>query len=216
MGKLRPYHLKPYDENISQAHADFLDWVQTTLNALVGQKLNTTGQGFAGLQNPTLNPATQLASIGGRTSIHGSNAAITSPTATSITFNWDGTNGSTVFILSKDDGTSTTPIVGSQNITGLTNGHTFTFYPYYDVISGNIRFVSLPGFIGVPNIAHDHSAFNNTIDLQARQQASLSSRVPLWTLNATSILGPWSSGPPTLMAGAVSGLFLRTRTGSGY
>src|SRR6185437_2327148 len=52
-------------------------------------------------------------------------------TTTSITWYWDGTNGSSNITIYRADKTTTGPLSGSQTITGLSSGTTYNFYPYY-------------------------------------------------------------------------------------
>jgi hypothetical protein len=213
-GKLRAYHLKPYDENISQAHADFLDWVQTSLNTLIGQKLNTVGTGFSGLQNPQLNPATQLTSTGARVSAIStvmSGISIGGAGTTVVTFYYDGTNNSTIFQIHRDDNTTTTPLPGAKVVSSLIGGGIYYFYPYFEVSSGQIKWVSLPTFVGTPNIALANNNVNfAALDIQARRQTILSNNIPLWTVTTLGVVGPVK-----VTIGSTSNQWT-TRAGSGY
>src|SRR5271156_3506157 len=103
MGRLRQYSQVPIDPAISDAHSQFLDWVMSSLNILIGQ--NISGSGFSSLNSPTVDPtSSQITSKGSRTS------SLTTPfyakanSPTSITLYWDGTNGSTPLKIYRDDG----------------------------------------------------------------------------------------------------------------
>jgi hypothetical protein len=73
----------------------------------------------------------------------------TSSTST-ITWYWDGTNGSTIITIYRADGTSFT-VSGSQAVTGLSPSTTYYFYPYYDLASSTLKWVT--GGSGSPAIA---------------------------------------------------------------
>jgi len=86
-------------------------------------------------------------------------------TANSITWYWDGTNGSTVIVLKRSDSTTQViPTTGSGlTITGLANATTYYFLPYWPPNNGsNVGWV--PGTIGSPQIAFvlaDTTSVNN-------------------------------------------------------
>lgn len=52
-------------------------------------------------------------------------------TANSITWYWDGTNGSTVLVIRRTDGIRQTVPAGSLTVTGLTNTTWYGFLPYW-------------------------------------------------------------------------------------
>jgi hypothetical protein len=75
-------------------------------------------------------------------------------TSTTLTWYWDGTNGSTVPVITRADGTRfTVPTSGSGlTISGLTANTTYYFLPFWNVTNVcNIGWV--PGTIGSPQIA---------------------------------------------------------------
>ncbi len=61
---------------------------------------------------------------------------------TSITWYWDGTNGSSLLTLRWPDGSLTPIPPTSQRISGLAGTTTYTFFPYYDTVFGGIVFSS--------------------------------------------------------------------------
>lgn len=75
-------------------------------------------------------------------------------TTTTITWYWDGTNGSKVPVITRNDGSRfTVPTAGSPiTITGLSSNTTYYFLPFWDTASTcNIGWV--PGTTGTPQIA---------------------------------------------------------------
>ena len=153
MGRLRQYNQVPISEFISDSHAAFLDWVMSSLNVLVGQ--NISGAGFSSLSTPTVDPTTsQITSKGSRAS------SLTTPfyskanSPTSVSIYWDGTNGSPILTIHRDDGTVAGPFPGNQTITGLIASTTYYFYPYFDESAQVVRFVSQAGAVGSPPIAY--------------------------------------------------------------
>ena len=75
-------------------------------------------------------------------------------TTTSITWYWDGTNGSLVPVINRADGTRfTVPTAGSPlTITGLTANTTYYFLPFWNINNlCNIGWVQ--GTVGTPQIA---------------------------------------------------------------
>lgn len=91
-------------------------------------------------------------------------------TSSSITWYWDGTQGSTTIKIRRADGTNTT-LSGSQAVTGLNPNFTYYFFPYYDEAAGILKWVA--GDEGSPAIAC--SAW--TLDLV--QSQGLQGYVPL-------------------------------------
>lgn len=85
-------------------------------------------------------------------------------TSTSITWYWDGTNGSTTQTIYRADNTSTGPISGSQAITGLSPSTTYNFYPYYDEASKTLKFVA--GGSGSPAYAQPSAGSATLVQAQ--------------------------------------------------
>jgi hypothetical protein len=97
---------------------------------------------------------TQVRKIGGAT-IHGNTAGFAyTSTTTTITWYWDGTNGSRVPVITRADGSRfTVPTAGSGlTISGLTINTTYYFLPFWNINSlCNIGWVQ--GTVGTPQIA---------------------------------------------------------------
>lgn len=93
-------------------------------------------------------------------------------TTTSITWYWDGTNGSTTLSILRADGTTTGPISGNVTITGLTLGTTYSFYPYWDEPTQSVQW--LTGGSGTPSYAQPSAGGQSLVQAQA-----LRNRIPL-------------------------------------
>lgn len=93
-------------------------------------------------------------------------------TTTSITWYWDGTNGSTTLTIYRADNNATGPISGSQTITGLSPSTTYNFYPYWDEPTQTLKWVT--GGTGTP--AYAISSAGSKV---AVQQQNLRTRLPL-------------------------------------
>lgn len=93
-------------------------------------------------------------------------------TTTSITWYWDGTNGSTTLTILRADGTSTGPISGNQTITGLSPSTTYNFYPYWDEGTQTLQWVA--GGSGTPAYAQSSAGSQTLV-----QKQFLRSRLPL-------------------------------------
>ena len=124
--------------------------VQGNFTRLPSDALHTASNGFQTIDFSK----TPVRKIGGA-SIHGNTAgfAFTS-TANSITWYWDGSNGSRVPVITRADGSRfTVPTGGSGlTVTGLTNGTTYYFLPFWNINNlCNIGWV--PGTVGTPQIA---------------------------------------------------------------
>jgi hypothetical protein len=168
---LKPYSQAPMVDDGNMR--DFLTWVHVSLNQLIGQANATPQQGFQALINKQLDPTTsQLISLGGRITSVTSLVAFTS-TTTSITFYWDGTNGSDQLQIYRDDGTIIGPtLVGSPvTVSGLTANTLYFFYLYWDETLQRVAMV--PGQVGTPPFAFTAKS------LLAAQQQQLATRIPL-------------------------------------
>jgi len=78
---------------------------------------------------------------------------------TSITWYWDGTNGSFILIVNWPDRSVTQVPPASFRVSGLANSTTYNFFPYFDVVQGGIFFAadSAAG-VGTPPIAFPAAA----------------------------------------------------------
>ena len=154
----------------------------SALNQLVGQGSAPSGAGIqafgAGIIDPT---GAQVDSAGSRMSSITSTIAYTATTS-SITFYWDGTNGSDPFTIYRDDGTSDGPhVLGSPyTISGLTAGTKYFFYPFWDEGQRKIYFAAVAGGVGSPPVAYTAQ------NLLAAQQQILRNRIGCGTLLATT------------------------------
>lgn len=212
--KLRPYSLAPHPSDEAGVKT-FFDWVQTTLNALVGQQV-PPDQGFNSLANPQINPASnQLRSAGSRANSTAS--AITwSATTTTITFYWDGTHSSKPLTIYRDDNTVAGPFVGSLLVSGLTPGTTYFFYPFFQDFSelpganvqnvtaeplGTVVFASVPAAkpVGTPAVAY--TAQNQL----ALQRQYLLDHIPLALNLATTGVATPGAGTTTGSGGTGGG-----------
>ena len=152
--KLRPWSQRAYDPALGTNTNQFMDWVASSLNQLIGQVSAPSALGQGALSPNQINPTSNtIQSLGGRvTSL--ATGFIYTATTTSISLFWDGTNGSTLLRIYRDDGTVEGPFAGSQEITGLGSGLTYFFYPYFDENTQTVRFVSQAGATGSPPIAY--------------------------------------------------------------
>jgi uncharacterized membrane protein YgcG len=171
--------LKPFSSAPGEFSREWADAVQSAINQLIGQATNPTLQkGFPALSVPTVDPTTsQIPSRGSRMSSVSTPITFTF-TATSVSFFWDGTNGSHFLRIGRDDGT----VVGPTNngspviVTGLTTG-TYYFYPYWDETLQKVVFATVQNVaVGSPPIAFTVQNF------LAAQQQILRGRIPLGLL----------------------------------
>ena len=194
--KMKPWQLRPHDEALgSDTHA-FLDWVQTSLNMLIGQQVPPT-PGEPALAPSQIDPTTvNVKSAGSRTAALTTNFGFTAPSTTSVQIYWDGTNSSTVLRIYRDDGSVAGPFPGSQLVIGLTAATTYFFYPYFDEATGRVLFVSVSGAVGTPPIAYPAAT------IAVAQQQILRGRVQLAAnLAVTGITTPAAGTTPATNAG---------------
>lgn len=90
--------------------------------------------------------------------------------STSISIYWDGTNGSNAFTLRLADASTKSIPTGSTTITGLSSGVTYKFYPYYDVLSNAVGFVTTGG-AGSPAIAFASTSAVSVLSTAAAETA---------------------------------------------
>jgi hypothetical protein len=182
--------------------------VTAAINQLGGQGIiQPAQQGLQALQQKTIDPTTsQIISAGSRTSALTTNittSVISNGGASSITFLWDGSGGSQVFKIGRDDGTvyGPNPAGSPFAVSGLTNGVTYFFYPYFDESLQAIRFAQVVGVsVGTPAVAFTVQNF------KAAQQQMLRGHIPLCSLaGSTGIAIPGGAGTTTVQAGSGAG-----------
>ena len=195
--------LKPFSSAPREYDSTWADQVQSAINQLIGQQQNPTLQkGFPALNVPSVDPTTaQIPSRGNRMS------SITTPiqwvaTTTTISFYWDGTNGSQFLRIGRDDGT----IVGPNNngspiiVTGLSLSTTYYFYPYWDEIQQKVLFATVPHVsVGTPPIAFLAPNF------LAAQQQILRNRIQLAILLAQTGVATPGTGTTSGTGGSGGG-----------
>lgn len=197
--KLRPYKLAPHPADEANVKL-FFDWIQTTLDTLIGQQV-PPAQGFQALSPGVVDPTTAgLKSAGSRTSSLTTNFGASAPSTTSIQLFWNGTNNSTILRIYRDDGSIAGPFPGSQLVTSLTANTTYFFYPYFDEASQSVKFVSVTGAVGNPPIAY------TTTSIVVAQQQILRGRVPLASnLAVTGFATPNAGSTPAASQGGGGG-----------
>lgn len=198
-GRLKQYSLRAYDQALSKGTNEYLDWVTQSLNWLIGAA-TPTAPGLQAVQQNIINTAAtvQLPSLG---SMAGSiTTAITyTSTPTTITFYWDGTNGSTPLTIYRDDNSFAVLAVGNLTVTGLTASTNYFFYPFWQeaiVAADNptgeitgVHWASFVGAAGTPAIAF------STQSVLAAQRQALRDHLPLSTaFSTTGITTPASGG----------------------
>jgi hypothetical protein len=193
--RLRPYSLAPHPSDEAGVKT-FFDWLQTSLNVLIGQAV-PPAQGFSALSPGIVDPTTAgLKSAGSRTTALTTNFGASAPSTTSIQLYWDGTNSSTILRIYRDDGSVAGPFPGSQLVTGLTANTTYFFYPYFDEATQRVLFVSAPGAVGSPPIAYTATA------IAVAQQQILRGRVQLASnLAVTGFATPAAGNTPAASQG---------------
>jgi hypothetical protein len=75
-------------------------------------------------------------------------------TATTISFYWDGTNGSSPMQLINTSKQITTAKQSNLTVSGLMASTTYLFYPVYNPALGVVQFLSESGSIGSPSVAY--------------------------------------------------------------
>lgn len=126
---------------------------QTSLAATVDQALSTL-------------PASSLLSAGSSSGLKAQGNAVPTvngkfayvSTTSSITWYWDGTNGSSLLTIYWPDGTSTAVPPANLAITGLSSNTAYTFYPYFNVDLNSVGFVQVSGGVGTPAAAYTASS----------------------------------------------------------
>jgi hypothetical protein len=196
--KLRPYNLAPRPDD-TQSVADFYNWVQTSLNALIGQQV-PPASGLPGLNPPTVDPTSSiLASAGSRITSLTTKVSASAPSTTQIHIWWDGSNSSQVLRIYRDDNTIAGPFPGNQLVTGLTANTLYFFFMFFDESSQFVRFVSQAGATGTPPIAYTASS------PLLLQQQTLRGRVPISQLGIIGFSTPNAGTTPGASQGGGGG-----------
>ena len=176
-----------------------LDQMLVQLNNLLGAGQTPPGAGLSAYGPSILNPTgPQITSGGSRTSAI-TTGIIAVATTTTITFYWDGSNGSQPFQIFRDDGTIFGPFITGSGpvVTGLSPSTTYFFYPYFDEGLQRISFATIAGVsIGMP--AWAFTAQNNL----AAQQQILRNHIPLaFILSSTGAATP-AAGSTSIFGGS--------------
>jgi hypothetical protein len=166
----------PRSANLSHDALATLDSMLVQVNTLLGQGSVPPGTGVPAFGSAIIDPTgAQVITGGQRTGSVTTTISYTS-TTTSITFYWDGTNGSQKMVIARDDGTTTGPLItGSpQTVTGLTANTQYFFYMYWDETLNQVKFATVAGTaVGSP--AYAFTSSNTT----AAQQQILKNRILL-------------------------------------
>src|SRR6478609_6513208 len=102
--------IKPFSSAPTEFSREWADSVQSALNQLIGQGGVPPAKGFPSLSVPSVDPTTgQIPSKGSRTSSVTTVISFTF-TATTVSFFWDGSNGSQPLRIGRDDGTVVGPV----------------------------------------------------------------------------------------------------------
>lgn len=113
--------------------------------------------------------------------------SVASPSSTTATIYWDGTNSSRVFVMRAADQTSQTIPGNNISISGLTASAAYSAYPFWVPVNGcGLGFA--PGDTGTPLIAFSSSSTDTAIN-QAQSLQNLAGReampVVTWTQPAS-------------------------------
>jgi hypothetical protein len=184
----KPYSQFPSDENLSPQSREALDYMLQQINQLVGQGNVPPGQRLQSFGSNIIDPTSnQIVSKGSRVTSIGTPITYTS-TTTSISFFWDGTNGSQQFKLFRDDGSVVGPLIAGSGltITGLSPSTTYFIYFYWNEVTKSIQFATLPGQgVGTPPAAFPALNYN------AAQIQILQNHIPLApNFSSTGIMTP--------------------------
>ena len=185
---IKPFSTPPFEAAVSPTTNQWMNSVTSALNQIIGQGNVPQNQGLDALNVHIVSPLTnQITSAGSR--MQSIATAITYvAAATSITFYWDGTNGSTLLKIYRDDNTVEGPFSGNFTVQGLTGGTLYYFYPYFDEIAQQVNWAFISGVsIGKPGVAFTAQ------NIPAAQQQFLRTHVPL-ALNLATVGVMTSSG----------------------
>lgn len=201
MPRAKAYNQFPRDSALGDQSLQALDWVVTQLNQIVGQGVPPPFQGLPSVQNNIVNPTTgQITSLGSRMSSVTTAIAFVA-TTTTITLFWDGTNGSQVFMVGRDDGSvyGPNPAGSPLKITGLVASTNYWLYGYFDEVQSVIRFATNAKAVGSPALAFTAPNFN------AAQQQIMRGHIPLGLLMVTTGISTPGSGSSSGSGGSGGG-----------
>lgn len=118
-------------------------------------------------------------------------------TPISITFYYDGTNGSQIIQVQRANGNASPVAAGKTLVTGLTPNTTYFFYPYYDERIQSLQWVA--GDSGNPAIAFSAQ------DPAAAAQMRLTHRIPLAAGTPITVTTPAGGSSPSPVGGGFGG-----------
>src|SRR5215471_16715636 len=199
-GPFKPWSVPPRFDTDEQNQ--FAAWIVSAVNQLTSQGINPPGNsGLQALQNKQIDPtSSQIISAGSRTSALTTTSVVSNGVSSSITFLWDGSGGSQVFRIGRDDGTiyGPNPAGSPFAVSGLTGGVTYFFYPYFDESLQAIRFAQVVGVsVGNPAVAYTAQNF------KAAQQQMLRGHIPLCSIaGSQGIAIPGGAGTTNVDAGS--------------
>lgn len=183
----------PSDPALGDQTQQALQWMITQINQLAGQANAPTSQGLQSLVQNTVDPTTgQLISAGNRVASIASAIAFVA-TPTTVTFYWDGTNGSQPFTIGRDDNSVYHNTAGSPLVvSGLVASTQYFFYPFFNEAQQVIQFATQPGIsVGSPSIAFLNPNF------KAAQQQILRGNILLaFVLGTNGITTPATGTTP--------------------
>lgn len=118
-------------------------------------------------------------------------------TATSITFYYDGTNGSQIIQVQRANGQSSPVAAGKTVVNGLSPNTTYYFYPYYDERTQSLQWVA--GNAGNAAIAFTAQS------PAAAAQMRLAHRIPLAAGTPITVTTPAGGSSPSAVGGGFGG-----------
>lgn len=124
-------------------------------------------------------------------------------TPISITFYYDGTNGSTILSVFRANGEKSQVPASKTVVTGLTPNTTYFFYPYFDERTGSLQFVST-GVAASQPFGNPAIAFK-VDNPNASQVARLTHHIPLTPGTPITVTTPNSGSSPLPVGGGFGG-----------
>lgn len=173
------------------------------------QGVNSSALGSGNVLDLASSSVTKVGSVS-PAGVTGQFAAVTS--TTTITWYWDGTNGSTPCVIHRADGSTFAVPRGSITISGLTAATTYYFLPFWSVYSPcAVGWVQ--GTVGSPKIAFVLADTTNPASSQYYQaQQLLQNREPLATSFMTQSTTAAGTGGGTAGGGGSGGFCVMAGT----